>query len=509
MKATSDLFDLIKSLSKTEKTHFKKVASMHTIGAENSYVRLFDIIEKSEEYDEEKIIAKYAKGKNLSNFSVSKNYLYNLILRSLRLYHAKDKAYFFLKETLSNIEILNEKELYSQCIRLIEKGKEVARKYEYHTTLLELLGWEIEIKSSYQAFRNYDEKSLMALFDEIHKTAEAHSNKYIYLETTSKIFLKRKKAGFIRTKSELKYFNTNSPYFKKKELALSSQSIAYFHLWRIAYLFGSGKLEEAYEESSQLIQMMESRPVFLEEKTRSYITALGNHIQIAVRLNKYGEFLNAIKRLNEIQLKSEIAKGWVFMNISTIEFQAYIRTGRFDLGKKQLPQVEKLMPLYLNKNSNKDDELTLYYSLFYTCFGGEDYLKANFYLNKIINDTKANIRSDLYAYSRIMQVILCYEKGEIELAQQLASSTVRFLRKKKRLYPFESTILTFLQKKVFKTENENTKKNLFQELYSQIESLLQDPIERKVLDYFDFISWINSKIKNISFAQQVKEIQKQ
>ncbi len=54
-KASNSLHELIKSLNKSEKRYFKVFSSRHTIGEENSYIKLFDFIDKMDEYDEEEL----------------------------------------------------------------------------------------------------------------------------------------------------------------------------------------------------------------------------------------------------------------------------------------------------------------------------------------------------------------------------------------------------------------------------------------------------------------------
>jgi len=51
MKPSNELFDLIKSLSKSEKRFFKLQSSLQS--GDKNYVRLFDCIDRMEEYDEE------------------------------------------------------------------------------------------------------------------------------------------------------------------------------------------------------------------------------------------------------------------------------------------------------------------------------------------------------------------------------------------------------------------------------------------------------------------------
>ncbi len=50
---SNQLFQLIKSLNKSEKRYFNLYASRHTIGEKNNYVILFEAIDKQIEYDEE------------------------------------------------------------------------------------------------------------------------------------------------------------------------------------------------------------------------------------------------------------------------------------------------------------------------------------------------------------------------------------------------------------------------------------------------------------------------
>jgi len=51
MKPTHDLFDLVHSLTKSEKRFFKLQSSLQA--GEKNYVRIFDLLEKMDHYDEE------------------------------------------------------------------------------------------------------------------------------------------------------------------------------------------------------------------------------------------------------------------------------------------------------------------------------------------------------------------------------------------------------------------------------------------------------------------------
>ena len=77
------LFGLIKSLNQTEKTYFRKHAKRFGSVSLN-YMRLFELIEKQNTYDE--AILKIEVGKK--HFSQYKKHLYEKLKEALRAYHS-------------------------------------------------------------------------------------------------------------------------------------------------------------------------------------------------------------------------------------------------------------------------------------------------------------------------------------------------------------------------------------------------------------------------------------
>ena len=70
-KASSNLHQLIKSLTKAEKRYFKVYSSRHTIGDKNNYQMIFDAIEKQTAYDEDAILRKFKNESFINKFSFS------------------------------------------------------------------------------------------------------------------------------------------------------------------------------------------------------------------------------------------------------------------------------------------------------------------------------------------------------------------------------------------------------------------------------------------------------
>ena len=154
--ASDKLFLLIKSLTKAEKRHFKLFSQLHERKNGNRYVKLFDTIEKQKNYNEDDIKKQFEGEKFIDQLTATKNYLYHLILKSLRNYHAEDSIEMRLKSLLMDIEILYTRGLFLQVEKLVAKGIRLALEYDQHVRLMEILFW----KERLMGRRNYIGKSL-------------------------------------------------------------------------------------------------------------------------------------------------------------------------------------------------------------------------------------------------------------------------------------------------------------------------------------------------------------
>ena len=142
MTTSDDLFQLIKSLDQAEKRYFKIYSAQHVKGDQNIYVRLFEAIVAQRRYDEIALVRQFRGETFTKQFSVTKNYLYKIILRSLRSYHSGQDVESVINQELESAKILYGKGLYKKCLKIIRKIKQLARKYQKFEQLLNILKWE-------------------------------------------------------------------------------------------------------------------------------------------------------------------------------------------------------------------------------------------------------------------------------------------------------------------------------------------------------------------------------
>ncbi|HWY33399.1 MAG TPA: hypothetical protein VNX68_02055, partial [Nitrosopumilaceae archaeon] len=152
----------------SEKRHFKIHSSRHTIGDTNNYSRLFDAIESQQEYDEDAIRRVFEGEVFIRHLPSEKHYLYNHILESLNSFHKEKTFLSRYCNILISIELLYNRGLFDQCLKLIKKAKEEAYSLEKFSVLLIVLRRETIIY-----IKDEDAEKLSGNIDEELRVMEA------------------------------------------------------------------------------------------------------------------------------------------------------------------------------------------------------------------------------------------------------------------------------------------------------------------------------------------------
>ncbi|MEP7146932.1 MAG: hypothetical protein ABI792_07970 [bacterium] len=506
MKVTDDLFQLIKSLDQSEKRYFKIFATMHVKGSDhNKYVKLFDAIEVQNDYDEEEIRKQFKKEKFLNQLHVAKNYLYNNILKSLRLYHSDKSKLNELIDILRDVQILYDKSLYKQCRKLLDKAKKIAYAYEKHSQIIAVLDWEKTLART-SSYAESNEKELLEFYDEHNIAIERLSNINEYWKLTMKSFFLRKKQGEIRDKAELKKFNEiiNHPLLQTEKNATSFLSKTFYFNIKGLYYFTNKDFKNLLQHCLKLVDLLENNPLLMKED--NYITSLYNLLLVQLELKKYDNALNTITKLRELKTNSPTMQARIFVTSYDTELNLYLKTGEFSKGIPLVNEIESGLEKFKDK-INKESEVLFAYNISYLFFGLGDYDSSLKWINIIINDKELNIREDIQCFARILNLLIHYELGNYDLIEYIIKSTRRYLSNKNKLNKFELIVLNYIRKLI----NANTKDDkifIYREWKKELNAISDDLLEIKAFEYFDFISWLDCNTKGKSFSEIVKENKK-
>ncbi len=508
-KISEHLFQLIRSLSSHEKRYFKLYASRHTIGDENNYVRLFDAIDAQEEYDEPSLLKQFKKEAFINQFSIAKARLYNAILRSLDAYHADSSVNSQLKRQLHFAEILFRKTLYGQCSRVLQSAKKLAQKYEKYSSLLEISRMEKElIEKNY--YSGKDEEHLQVILNEDLDILEKMKNHSEFWTIKSNFFQWMNKKGQAKNQRELGKFKKiiDNTLLKNEDKALSTETkYLYYHIYS-AYHFAIGQYSKSYEKLKQNAELIEKNVLIFRDEPNIYFSLLTNLIYVAIQLKKIPEAFNYLEKLKEIPKtldtkKNEDLEVRLFSSASSIELTTYILLADFEKAEKLIPLIEKGLTRHNGKFSKVREGL-FYLNIAVVYFAQDKLNLALKWVNKILNSHEIAESEDIFCIAQLLNMVIHIELKNESHIPYVFRSTSRFLAKRDRLNRFESTFLDFIQRLMKNTGKDSQKKEYIR-LKEQLNDIVNDPLERSALEYFDFISWAESKIHRRAYKSIVEE----
>lgn len=505
MIASEELHKLIKSLSQSEKRFFKIYASRHVIGEQNNYVRLFDAIALQKNYNEEAIKKKFENESFMNRFAAVKNYLHQLILKSMRSFHAGTTIDIELKEMLIDIDFLYQKGLYKQCQKLHSKAEQLALKTDKKVRLLEILEWKARIQQATNRDSQQEHFHKNVFIEERTILQSIHLSMELKSEVLD-IFNLIRKQGFARSQKELELIrDVIQKYQKLNYQTLNFNDKYYLNYINTVYFTSSGDNQKSLSFTKRNIDLLESIPAKLrEEEFEKYIVSLNNLVVNLVNLQKNNEikpYLEKIRSLATHNIRENIL---LWITSYKLVLGVTIKSGDYELAGRIVEEINLGIDFYSEKIPTSD--LVLFkFNIAIVYFINNKHSKAIKTFNEIINDNDLSLRDDIQSFARIIRLIVFWEKGEEELLPYATLSTYRFLYKRKKLYKFESIVLRFIKEKVPHINTSGKQKAAFIELKNELEKQLIDPLEKKALDYFDFITWIESKISKKDFKTLAKE----
>lgn len=502
-----DLFQLIKSLTPSEKRYIKKFASRHTIGKINKTVLLFDIIDKQKDYDNEGLLEK-ATFTNKKLLPELKKHLYQLILRALRSYHDDSTGIQEVRTLFHELEILYNKGLLSQSEKVLDRLEEKCTELEYFPELLNILYWRIKMTSAV-SYEDVNEKDLADLESQI-QTILKKVNVLSQYYTFSVKFFHRATAtigkSYIRTADKLKELDAlveNSLVLKNEDYANSILATYFYHNTLGAYYGISNKVEKGYFHFKSLVNTLEQHVIWKKEYGYVYYNIVRNLALSCMQLHKYNEVSELLEKIQSIPFATIQAKTQAKIDAYNLKLELFICTGKFNEALLLIPEIVEFSD---NSQSHirKIDNYISYFYISIVYLSTSNYKTASHWLNKILNLQDKSIIIDIYSFSLILQLIIHYELKHYDLLSYIIRNTSRFLLSEKRLFEFEKTVLKFFKK--FSSVSQKKNLNiLYEEFRKEIISIDNTPYKRKEVEFFDLVSWLDSKIENRPFEEIVKE----
>ncbi|MGQ0740011.1 MAG: hypothetical protein ACT4OJ_13225 [Bacteroidota bacterium] len=504
-RSIDSLFQLVKSLEKSEKRNFKLYAKRNTATEDLKVIQLFDALDKMTEYDEKLLLKKTSsiRKQQLSNIKAR---LYKQILSSLRLIKDEDNIDIRLHEQMDHARILYNKGLYLQSLKVLERLKETAKTYHQLTYLQQALFFEKKIETLYIT------RSMQDRAEKLSAESDTVNSQLTMVNQLSNLSLQLYswyiKHGHARNERDIK----NAEDFFKEHLPAGAQKAEgfyeklYFYQSYVWYAFIRQDFLQYYRYSQKWADLFSSHPGLLKVETASYIKGMHNlmnayfylldHEKLAKNIRQFEQFTRQ-KHLEENENNRILAYQYLY----AARINLYFLRGTFTRGLQMVPFLEDMLKQY-NIYLDSHRVLVFYYKIACLYFGSGDNEKAIDYLNHIIIQ-KGELRTDLQCYARLLHLIAHYELGNFDLLEYLSKSVYRYMARMENLSKVEEEMFAFLRRS-FKVGAAALKPE-FEKLLAKLKKYESNPLESRAFVYLDVISWLESKISGVHVQDIIRE----
>jgi hypothetical protein len=510
-RSSDALFQLIKSLEKSEKRNFKLYIKRNSASEDLKSIQLFDAMDKMVEYDEAELLKKN-KGIRKQQLSNAKAHLYREILSSLRLIRNDQNIDIQLHEQLDYARILYNKGLYLQSLKTLDRIKENAKAHNQVTFLLQVLFFEKTIESLHITRSMQDRADrLTGEVDETNERLKAISR---LSNLALQLYSWYIRHGVARNEKDEKavqeFFEQQMPAEAGNGSVGQRSQGFYEKLYQYQafcwYAFIRQDFLLYYRYTQKWVDLFEREPFMLAIETSHYIKGMHNLLGAHFDLLNDQKFRETLKQFEDFS-ESDIVQHnvnnkiqtFVYLYISKIN-QHFI-DGTFTEGLELVPFIEEKLSeywIYLDRHRI----LVFYYKIACLYFGSGDYNRTIDYLNKIIN-WKVDLRTDLQCYSRLLHLISHYELGNFDLLEYLTKSVYRFMAKMEGLSLVEEEIFRFLRK-AFNVPPVQLKIE-FGKLLEKLKAYEKNRFETRAFVYLDIISWLESKLRDVPVQEVIRE----
>lgn len=507
-KVNEALFDLISSMSKSEKRYFKLMSSRHTIGEENNYVRIFDHLDKQAEYSEEVLFKKFKGEAFLNRFSITKKRLYDHVLSALDSFHSSNSIEAQIHKMLHSADILFERSLYDQSRRILRSAEKLALKHEKSALMIEISTKQKRILET-GGYLNVSGPDLVEMSDNEDVFIDQMREYNRIWSVKSQLFTQLAKKGVARSEEESKnYTELCSPLlnnFEPKNITTEGKYL-YSHTLS-AYYYAIADLEKSLEYLKLNLELFNETPRELAIEPNKQVSVLTNAIYISDKIGEYRTaivYLNQLKSLAHNTESNEDLEIKLFSSVSSIELSMNLRKGAFKEASKIATDIEPKL-LGFGDKITSTRRAFLKFKIAVAYIGVGEFNTALKWVNKILNDSELDKTEDIIGFTQLLDLLIHIELSHDKLLPYSLKSTQRFFKTRNRMYSFEKVFLQFIGRLVKSKDHFEMEKE-WEGLYNDLAAITNDDVfESVALDYFDFQSWAESKLKGKSFDTVVRE----
>ena len=424
---TNSLFSLIKSLNPSEKRYFTLFAQRQVQYRNTNYLKLFEAINNMELYDEEMLLKKFRKENFVKQFAVSKNYLFNIILKSMQEYNEQNFIEWKIRNLFLQIKILASKGLDIEAAKLIQKTKELAMQYEYYHVIMDVLHIEKYLLGNFRIYQQTSDVFATIVDEDTRAFKMAETLKDVghvwhYLTLLEQEI--GKKSFELIKKEASKYVDVDC---MKEEPPISyNAKFRYYASWSLYYNLIDDQ-QNNYECCRRCIlireEQIEKQPLQQMDPLASYYNFLVA-CEKANQWEKFEYYLQKIKNYEAPTIEVNIRR---MHNYCWCGLMYYLHLQDYE---KANQIVEEYKAFFVGKKIQfrKDFKVYIEASCGLVCFFNKQYKEALNWWSDILNKAPEQVELRSQAAVRLYLMMLHYEAATTDIMEYLAQQSKTFLK---------------------------------------------------------------------------------
>lgn len=489
-----DLFKLIHSLNTTETGYFVSSVNRSRVKNAGFYIRLFKLIKKQETYNETELKTGLKDLGLLKNFAFHKTRLTELVLHSVVAFKSSASADSQLHQLLESIKFLYQKQLTTHALKLVDKARQLGKKYEKLFALLELNNHERQI------LKNRAMEKVYELLEENYRERNELLEK---LENDSRLsYINDKVYAIFRELYQMKKTVTakeleqlmQEPLLSNENKALTFNAKLKYNTTHACYYNLLRKDEELFSYRKRIVELWDQYPHMKTEYPLRYHSDLTNLISQCLVQNKEPDFKNELKRLESVSGGKTENDAFLFGHIYMFR-QVYLLNNRqFKQALELIPKIEQGMKKFGN-TITQSQQLTLRYNIASTYFLNENYSEA-LHSFELISNTNRNhrVRTDLRDLSGIFRIVLLYQTGKHDLAEYEVRNTRDRLKNNNKLFELEQVVIKYIPLLIAKETAAKEKAEIINNFLQTLETMFARPENKMLLGLEELIVWLKKKM---------------
>lgn len=487
---------LISSMSKPEKRGFKLYCN--TQKGEKVYMALFDIIDGLATEESEKIWKRFERENPGKNIEVAAGYLYKLLLDFLVQKRVEKSIQAKIFKQIEMSKVLFERKLPQEATEELAVASQMARTYE--DDIMQMLVARVEmLQASELGFAGLSEKELVARQMRalaVMKYSRAISQHNFLLDVLNYRLLYKRHSTSEEEKEMLSDLVLNELHIVSGSTYTGFQAEKLHLLFQSAYYIKVGNYVSAMRNYQRLLELFEENYHLIQNPPVYYLNALVGVLESLFTVGAYAEmehFIGVLHGLGHGDYPADF-----LLKVNWLEYYyrmaISLQTGdweKMDELRKRFSDVllgkVAYLPLDVQLKCRLLDALA--------CLVRGKLKEAQKSLKPVFSTGKIFRHLPLFKLVRLVNLLILVELGgsdfiDVEVTALKRASPGDKLGKTERL------VLKFVQDYPLPCY-QKMRNRMWNAYKPKIASIRQDKQECKVLKYFDFLSFMESRITGL------------